>query len=484
MKLFTNSQLVNWDKFTIKNEPISSYDLMERASITLSSWISDKIDISETILILVGNGNNGGDGLAIARLLHNSGYKINIFLTNSLKRSEENKINYNKCLDLDIEFVNTINNNYSIIIDAMFGSGLSRNIEGEFAEIIKIANNISASKIAIDCPSGLHSDQGPLSNIVFKANYTLSLQIPKISFYYKESDPYLGKISILDIGLLKSYYNNEASNFHLIDKTDSLLPIRNKFSHKGSFGHSLTIAGAYGKMGACYLSAKASLRSGCGLSTVLVPSSQLATIQTLVPESMALTYNETSLWSKTVDINSFNSIAIGPGISTQKNIENKLLDLLPTIKIPLVLDADALNIIAKTNTLDLIPINSIITPHPKEFERLFGKFNDTFDMINIQQKMSKLYNIIIVNKLAKTIISDIDGSIYINDTGNSGMASAGSGDVLTGVINGLLSSGLSPIKSAISGVYHHGLAGDKCSEQRGEINMISSDLLDYLFVSV
>jgi len=484
MKLFTNSQLVNWDKFTIKNEPISSYDLMERASITLSSWISDKIDISETILILVGNGNNGGDGLAIARLLHNSGYKINIFLTNSLKRSEENKINYNKCLDLDIEFVNTINNNYSIIIDAMFGSGLSRNIEGEFAEIIKIANNISASKIAIDCPSGLHSDQGPLSNIVFKANYTLSLQIPKISFYYKESDPYLGKISILDIGLLKSYYNNEASNFYLIDKTDALLPIRNKFSHKGSFGHSLTIAGAYGKMGACYLSAKASLRSGCGLSTVLVPSSQLATIQTLVPESMALTYNETSLWSKTVDINSFNSIAIGPGISTQKNIENKLLDLLPTIKIPLVLDADALNIIAKTNTLDLIPINSIITPHPKEFERLFGKFNDTSDMINIQQKMSKLYNIIIVNKLAKTIISDIDGSIYINDTGNSGMASAGSGDVLTGVINGLLSSGLSPIKSAISGVYHHGLAGDKCSEQRGEINMISSDLLDYLFVSV
>ena len=484
MKLFTNSKLVNWDKFTIKNEPISSYDLMERASIALSSWISDKIDISETILILVGNGNNGGDGLAIARLLHNSGYNINIFTSNNSERSEENKINNNKCVDLGIEFIDEINNNYSIIIDAIFGSGLSRNIKGNFAEIIRKVNLISATKIAIDCPSGLHSDYGPLSDIVFKADYTLSLQIPKISFYYKESYPYLGKIYILNIGLLEPYYNNEASNFHLINKTNTLLPIRKKFSHKGSFGHALTIAGAYGKMGACYLSAKGSLRSGCGLSTVLVPSSQLATIQTLVPESMALTYNETRLWSKTVDINSFNSIAIGPGISTQKNIENKLLDLLPSIKIPLVLDADALNIIAKTNTLDLIPRNSIITPHPKEFERLFGKFNDTFDMINIQQKMSKLYNIIIVNKLAKTIISNIDGSIYINDTGNYGMASAGSGDVLTGIINGLLSSGLAPIHSAISGVYYHGLAGDKCSKQRGEINMIASDLLDYLFIGI
>ena len=483
MKLFTIEQIREWDLYTIENEPISSTELMERASRNAAQWIIEKYPESKNILILVGNGNNGGDGLAMGRILFKKGYNVDLLCLNKGQRTNDNLINYNLSKNLNINILNTfIKSDYSIIIDAIFGSGLSRNIQGDIKEIILEVNKIKGTKISIDCPSGIHADNGPLPEAIFRADFTLTFQRPKIAFYFRESSEFIGDVQIIDIGLSEKYLENEASNFFLIDHEMTQLSKRKKFSHKGTYGHTLLIAGEMGKMGACWLSAKASLRSGSGLTTVLAPSDTQEILQSSLPEAMTVCYQDNDQWINLVDINKFSSIGIGPGIGNHSVRAKQLLEFIPFINQPIIIDADALNILAANNSLHLIPKYSILTPHPGEFKRLFGKRNSTKEYIELQKEISKKYQIIIVHKLAHTIITDMNGKVYFNNTGNPGMATGGSGDVLTGVICGLLAQGKSPLESAIMGVFHHGLAGDKCKDLRSETNMIASDLIENLFI--
>ena len=483
MKLFSVEQIRNWDHYTIKNEPIPSIDLMERASIAATNWIHEKFPAPNKVLILIGNGNNGGDGLAIGRLLANNGYEVACYCVKNHKRSEDNNTNYYKSNNLNINFLNTItDSDYSIIIDGIFGSGLSRQIVGEIKDIVIKVNLLKGTKIAIDCPSGIHADKGPLSEIVFKADYTLTFQVPKVSFYFRESSELVGNINVLNIGLLGEFYKNESADHFLIDNEMTQLSKRKKFSHKGTYGHTLLIAGEMGKMGACWLAGKASLRSGSGLTTILAPSNTQEILQHSLPEVMTICYDKEDQWIDLIDLEKYSSIGIGPGIGNHLARAKQLLELLPYLNKPIVLDADALNIIASNNSIHLIPNQSILTPHPGEFHRLFGKRNSTLEYIELQKEISIKQKLIIVHKLAHTIITDSKGKVYFNDTGNPGMATGGCGDVLTGVICGLLAQRMSPIESAITGVFHHGLAGDNCKTIRSEINMIASDLIENLFI--
>jgi len=373
----------------------------------------------------------------------------------------------------------------SIIIDAIFGSGLSKPIEGFAAEVIRLINDTNSTRIAIDIPSGLYADQHsalPKAAIV-KADYTLTFQYPKLSFLFAENEHYVGKWIVLPIGLMdEATKDKEIRNF-TIDRADafSLLKSRTQFSHKGHFGHALLIAGSYGKTGAAVLAAQAALRSGAGLVTAHLPASSRQIMQTAAPEVMVSIDNNDRFISHHPDLSLFNTIAIGPGLGLAKETQQALKLLIQNATVPLLFDADALNILAENKTwISFIPPLSIFTPHPKEFERLFGKFANAFERNKRQIEFSVMHRIYIVLKGAFTSISTPDGKCFFNTTGNPGMATGGSGDVLTGVILGLLAQGYHPQEAAILGVYLHGLAGDIASKDKSQEAMIAGDITENL----
>ena len=501
MKIFSVEQIREADKFTIEHEPISSIDLMERAAWAISNWIRNGNSISN-VVIFCGVGKNGGDGLAVARELKSFGHLVKVVIvSHSVSRSNDFIINYNllktekeiETKEIEINEIKSIDEIPSlvfemrgapIIIDALFGTGINKPIEGLFADIINFINKQNSKIISIDVPSGLYCDKSNgVDDVIVKANHTLTFQFPKLSFMFPENAEYVGEFSILDIGLSKEYISQTSTLNYFITKeiVKTFLKTRNRNAHKGNFGHALIVAGSKGKMGAAVLCAKACLYSGAGLVSAHVPASGNDIIQTSIAEVMADVDSESDFITDNIDLEKYNAVAIGPGIGLDKQTQNVLKLLIQNSSVPVVFDADAINILSENKTwLSFIPANSILTPHMKEFERLVGKVSNTEARLKQQIEFSIKYNVFVVLKGAHTSISTPNGEIYFNSTGNPGMATAGSGDVLTGIITSLLAQHYSPTQACILGVYMHGLSGDFAANKKTEETMIASDIIEHL----
>lgn len=494
MKIFRSAQIREIDSYTIQYEPIKSIDLMIRAASTISQWIKENFNQPKTVHVFAGPGNNGGDALVVARQLSQYNYNAIVYLVKiSEKLSPDCETNLKILQELKSIRIIEINSKDDfpniqpdeIIIDGIFGTGLSRKTEGLAKDLIQHINNFKAITISIDIPSGLFGEDNSAndSDSIICADYTLTFQFPKLSFLLPENDRFLGKWIVLPIGLHPEAIKNTPTSFFYVqqDFIKENYKTRKKFDHKGTFGHIALIAGSYGKMGAAVLAAKASLRTGAGLVTVHIPKLGYEIIQTALPEAMVSIDESELIFSGLPNPENFSSIGIGPGIGTKPNTVKGFTFLLDNYQRPLVIDADALNILSEhRDLLKKIPENSILTPHPKEFERLAGKWTNDFERLQKQIEFAKSNGVFIVLKGAHTSIACPDGDCYFNSTGNPGMATAGSGDVLTGIIFSLLGQGYEPKLAAIIGVYLHGLAGDIAAEKTGQEAVIASDIIENL----
>ena len=494
MKILSVENIRQADNFTIINEPIASIDLMERAGTNCSRWIKKKLKKKQSVIVFVGPGNNGGDGLVIARQLFEKEYEVTVVLLLFTEQfSDDFSINLDRYKSLNNANLIEVRKKEelpqisedALIIDAIFGSGLNRIVTGFVADCINHINKHHKPIVSIDIPSGLFADEftdGKKAAIIH-ADYTLSLQFPKFSFMFAENEFCVGELHIISIGLHTDFINNVHEKALLIDKFEaaSLLRPRSKFSHKGTFGHALLIAGSYGKMGAAVLSAHASLRSGLGLLTTHIPESGVNILQTAVPESM-LSIDENDLYFGSIpQLDVYNTIGIGPGLGKNKQSQKALKHLIQEFKHPMVFDADALNILSENKTwLSFLPKGSILTPHPKEFERLAGKSSNSFERVQKQIDFAIKHQVYVVLKGANTSIATPEGKLFFNSTGNPGMATAGSGDVLTGIVLGLLAQNYPPLEAAVLGVYLHGFAGDIAADKIGFEALIAGDIIKYL----
>lgn len=493
MKILSTSQIREADAYTITHEPIASIDLMERAASACVIWLHKRYKKVDNVFVFCGTGNNGGDGLAIARLMHKYIIsKITVvivehndkstpdFLTNS-KQYKENK--ERKKVIINPGSILPEIPDGALVIDALVGSGLSKPVTGLLAEVVEHINNSKAAKIiSIDIPTGLFAeDNSANSGKVICADYTLTFELPKLAFLFPENEPFVGEWQVLPIGLSKEFIAKTTTNYHYITE-ETILPLlkkRTKFSHKGTFGHALIIAGSKGKMGAAVMAAKSALRAGAGLVSAHIPNCGYTVLQSSVPEAMCETdENETHI-SGQIKTGNCNAVAVGPGIGNDPDTVRALKLLIQDTTVNTVFDADALNIIAENKTwFAFMRGGSILTPHPKEFERLFGKTDNSFERLKLQREMAMKYGFYIVLKGAHTSIAFPDGSVYFNSTGNPGMATGGSGDVLTGIICGLLAQGYKPYEASILGVYLHGIAGDVAAENRSEQGMTAMDIIE------
>lgn len=481
------------DAYTIENEPISSVDLMERAATQIYFWLMHNLKSKEvSIKIFCGMGNNGGDGLVLARLLATNDIFAQVYVVHvSENFSHDCEVNYERLKAIpEVPMYGVFSkddfpkiDDNDIIIDALFGSVLNRPLEGLAAEIVEHINDNQAIRVAIDIASGLNGDSIGGNGPIVKADYTVSMQFPKMAFLYPENEPYVGKWVVLDIKIHPDYIENVETEyfFTTADVVKPLLHKRGKHSHKGTYGHALLVAGSTGKTGAALLASESCMRSGVGLLTTHLPKSAMLPLQVYLPEAMISVDNSDNCFSQVPDSQPYNAIGVGPGLGKSEETANALKHLIQEAKVPMVLDADALNIISDNKTwLSFLPERTIITPHPKEFERLFGKTDNSQQRIELQREMSKRYNIIIVLKGANTSITFPNGSCFFNSTGNPGMATAGSGDVLTGIILSLLAQRYTPEEAAIIGVFIHGRSGDKAAAEKGMEGMIARDITNSL----
>lgn len=486
LKILKTSQIKALDEYTIRHEPVTSIDLMERACHAFVSWFTLHFDIAKSVGIVCGTGNNGGDGLGIARLLKEWGYPVKVWIVRgNVSESADFKLNlqrlYGKVDAAEIvsETDQGLFVDCDILIDAIFGSGLSRPADGIYAQAIRCMNRTNAIRIAVDAPSGLMADKISTGEILH-AHHTITFQLPKLSFLLPENGAYVGEWHVVNIGLDQKFIEQSETNYFLIEKNDckKILRPRSKFSHKGNFGHALLIAGSHGKMGAAVLAARAAMRSGVGLLTVHVPGSGYSIIQTSVPEAMASVDESDEFFSRTPETENFSATGVGPGIGQDKQTVKALSSLLEKSGKPMVLDADAINLLgANRELIHLVPKNSILTPHPKEFERIAGNWSNDFERLEKQLEFSRKTGTVVLLKGAHTSITTPAGKVYFNNTGNPGMATGGTGDVLTGLVTGLLAQGYTSEESAILGAWIQGLAGDLAAGQKGQVALIATDII-------
>lgn len=494
MKFFTSKQIAEIDKLTIELEGIRSIDLMERASQQLTSWILQKFGTHQPFYIFAGPGNNGGDALAVARLLSGYNCRCFVFLVSFGKELKGDPAqNLQRLLDEPAIEMTTIHSADDlphipaevIVIDGLFGSGLNRSIDAFTQLLVQQINHSKATIVSIDIPSGLFGEDNSANEAseLIQARYTLSFQFPKLSFFFPENAKYLGEWTILPIGLHpEAILQTESSYFHLAKTfVSGIIKKREKFSHKGNYGHALLIAGCYGKMGAAILAANACLRSGAGLLTCHVPRSGNQIMQISVPEAMTSVDLSETLFSSPPDLSAYTAIGIGPGLGTDFQSKIAFKQFVRENQKPLVLDADALNMLSENKEwFRFLPENSILTPHPREFERLAGTSVNSYDRLQNQLQFSVQNKVIVILKGAHSCITLPDGCAFFNDTGNPGMATAGSGDVLTGIILGLLAQSYTPEEAAFLGTYLHGLAGDLAAAEIGQHALTSGDIIRYL----
>lgn len=489
MKILSAEQLSQADKESIKKQNITSEELMERAATLVFNEIHKRLQGAPLpIKIFCGIGNNGGDGLVVARHLIQHGYHVTVFVVNySDKRSEDFLANYEKLKDISNDWPHLIKNEDSFpdintgdfVIDAIFGIGLNRPIEGWLAKLVKFINGSQAFTLAIDMPSGLFADKVPGEKAaVIEADYTLSFQAPKLVFFLPETMDYVGDLQIIDIGLDREFIGKIVSNTHLIGKSEalSLYKPRKKNSHKGDHGNVLIAGGSYGKMGSVLLTATAALRTGTGLCSLYIPACGYEIIQTGLPEAMVLTDKDDKMLSDFPDDFDADVVCFGMGAGTEEKSMQSFEKLLKSGDKSLVIDADGLNMLSKnTDLLKLLPENSVLTPHPGELKRLIGDWDNDFDKLDLAMEFSKNHKVILVIKGAHTF-TIFEDNIYINNSGNAGMATAGSGDVLAGVITSLIGQRYDPLNAAVLGVFLHGLAGDIAASKIGVESLIARDI--------
>lgn len=483
--LITASQMRKADAFTMEHLPITSIELMEKASEAFVDTILNELDRDDHIMIFCGCGNNGGDGFAVSRILQQKGFKVSTYLVQFKDElSPDCNTNFKQITNVEIlssssEFPELAETD--IIIDALFGYGFKGEVKGWVAELIQHINEYEKIVFAIDTPSGLESE-GIAKGAVIKATKTISFQRPKLSFLLPENATYVGNWEAIDIGLMESYIQEMDSSIRLLDEnTQDLLHPRKRQSHKGTYGHALMIAGSYGKMGAAVLSTSATLRGGAGLVTSYIPKCGYNIMQTTVPEAMCITDCLEEILTTPIDVGAFSAIGIGPGIGKDKQTKKVLKEILRSSK-PTVIDADALNLISEDEKLKkLLHPGCVITPHIKEFDRIVGASKNSLKRFEKQRRLVEEFECVVVLKDAYTsIISPVTGKQYLNTSGCAGMATGGSGDVLTGLITGLLAQGYSPIDASLIGVYFHGIAGQAAAELEGENSMTASDILNYI----
>ena len=490
MKLFNADQIYAADKFTIEKQQITSDELMERASIQIFNWLHMRMQGAQVkIHLFCGIGNNGGDGIALARHLQEHGYNIAVNVVNysktrskdfliNLKRLKDRKI-WTTFLEAGTDFPEIDSDD--IIVDAIFGIGLNRPPDTWVVDLMEHLHKSEAFILSVDIPSGLYTNKVPIDDkAVVKANHVLSFQAPKLVFFLPDTGVYSNQWEVLDIGLDQEFLSGIATDYELIGKNE-VLPFyipREKFSHKGTYGHSLIIGGSHGKIGAVALASNACLQVGSGLVTAYAPQCGYIPLQTALPEVMMVTdVGERNISKITFDFYP-TAIGIGIGMGKDKNTVRTFSSFLDQNKVPLIIDADALNILSENKELlKKLPPQTILTPHPKELERLIGKWKDDFDKLKKVKVFSKKYDCIVVIKGAHTCIL-YDNKGYVNTTGNPGMATGGSGDVLTGVITGLVSQGYEPLKATIFGVYLHGRSADITVEKTGYQALTASKIIE------
>jgi ADP-dependent NAD(P)H-hydrate dehydratase / NAD(P)H-hydrate epimerase len=492
MEILSAEQIRAWDKYTIEHEPITSIGLMERAASACYTWLENNGYAGHSFTIYCGKGNNGGDGLAIARMLAAQDCPVIVnILEFGHKGTDDFQVNLARLHStaVEIRFIQGEDNfrpipTGDIIIDALLGSGLNRKLDGVTALLVEHINQSGNKIISIDIPSGLFVDGSSKSNPSIHAAHTLSFQCFKQAFLMPENALSIGEVHILDIGLREDYLQQVVSEQEFVDPgiITAIYKPRQHFANKGNFGHALLVAGSYGKIGAAVLSARACLRSGAGLLSCHVPRCGYSILQTTIPEAMILTDTEEHINTAIPgDLTGYSTIGIGPGIGTDVSTKAMLKDILGRFSRPLVLDADALNMLATDPSLfAMVPPYSILSPHPKEFERLFGASENDFNRIKLAADKAREHQCVIILKGHYTFIAMPGGKGYFNSTGNPGMAKGGSGDVLTGILTALLSQGYSSGEAAILGVYLHGLAGDLAAASHSEESMLATDLTDHL----
>lgn len=498
MKILSAAQIRQWDQFTIQQEPVSSAGLMERAAAACFDWLEKNGYVSRTFSVFCGRGNNGGDGLAIARMLATDKQAVTVYVLDGKEGSPDFKDNLNRLQALPVT-IHTIESaadfphipHQDVVLECLFGTGLNRPLAGLAAGLVSFLNECGNEIISIDMPGGLFADTTSTGNQVIQASHTLTFQAYKTALLLPENEAYTGTVHLLDIGLDSTFLQSVAPAYTWIDSllVKSMYKPRKNFAHKGTYGHALLIAGSQGKMGAAVMAATSCLRTGAGLLTVFTPASGNIILQSSLPEAMVLTDpNHHILTTLPDETDKYATVAIGPGIGTATETVSVMAALLQQYKHPVVIDADGLNILAAhPGLLSRLPVGSVLTPHPKEFERLFGKSDHDFDRLQLALKQAKTLQCTIVLKGHHTFIALPDGQGYFNSTGNAGMAKGGSGDVLTGMIAGLISQGYAPQQAAIMGVYLHGLAGDLAAKEHGMESMLPTDLISHIgraFMSV
>ena len=494
MEILSAEQIRAWDQYTIQHEPISSIDLMERAAESCLSWLDSAGYLTRSFSIFCGKGNNGGDGLALARLLSIQDCIVTVYILEfGHIGTDDFQANLARLHVTPVEVRFIQGDNFppipagEVLIDALLGSGLNRKLEGVTAGLVEHLNRSGNTIVSIDIPSGLFVSRSSKDNPVVRATHTLSFQVYKPAFLLPENEEWIGEVHILDIGLLPGYLQLTGSDTELLDPAiiGDIFKPRKQFSHKGNYGHALLIAGSFGKMGAAVLAGRSCLRAGAGLLTVLVPGCGYDILQTSLPEAMALTDPDEKIHTRlpldVKDLAKFSVVGIGPGLGTDTRTVSFLRDLLQQYRKPMVVDADGLNILAAhPDLMGLLPPYSILTPHPKEFERLFGPSTDDYARLEKAREMAKVHECIIVLKGHYTFVAMPGGKGYFNPTGNAGMAKGGSGDVLTGILTALLGPLYSPGEAALLGVYLHGLAGDLAALDDSQESMLPGDLADHL----
>ena len=495
MKIFTTAQIHELDKYTIEHDPIASLDLMERAARALTQVVVQEWTVATPIVIFAGPGNNGGDALAMARMLSEQNYQVSVYLFNiSGHLSADCAANKQRLLDTKLaknfvevstEFDPPVLDSNTLVIDGLFGSGLNKPLAGGFASLVKYINASPSKVVSIDVPSGLMTEDNAYNvraNII-RANMTLTLQHPKLSFLFPENQQFVGQLRVLDIKLSKEGIEKIEASFTMIEESDvrERLLTRSPFAHKGQMGTALMIAGCYGMAGAAVLATKACLRAGVGKVVVNSPRRNIPILQTAIPEAVVRSGSEETIFAETIDTDDYQAMGIGPGLGQSEQTAIALIAQLRRTQCPIVADADAINILANHRAwLQQLPKEIILTPHPKELDRLEGHSADTYERITKACNLAERLKGYVILKGHHTAICCPDGHVMFNTTGNAGMATAGSGDVLTGILTGLLARGYKPQDACIVGVYLHGLAGDLAAKEIGEESLIAGDIIQYI----
>ena len=496
MKIFTSAQIHEHDKYTIEHEPVSSIDLMERAARAITHAIAERWPARTPVVVFAGPGNNGGDALAVARMLADKGYQVSVFLFNihnklsadcnaNKKRLNESK-KVKSFTEISLNFDPPKLTGDTLVVDGLFGSGLNKPLSGGFASLAKYINQSQAKVVSIDIPSGLMCEDNTFNiraNII-RADVTLTLQYKKLAMMFADNQPYIGELQILDIGLSKEYTDNTETQYSTVEEEDirKLIRPRPDFAHKGNMGNALIVAGSYGMAGAAMLATKACLRSGVGKVTVRTPKNNCLAMQVAVPEAVLSIDPDEEVFSESASTDDIDALGIGPGLGQTETTAVALIGQFKRTHCPIVADADALNILANHRAwLQQLPKNMIMTPHPKEMDRLASNAaNGDYDRLCKAMDFAERHEAFIILKGHHTAICTPQGKVFFNNTGNSGMATAGSGDVLTGIITGLLARGYSEEQACLLGVFLHGRAGDIAADRLGKESLIASDIIDHL----